>query len=293
MTRPVNYPLGIACAALGALCFSTAGILMRTVTTDVWETVFWRCAIAAAGILVIVVVRYRGATLKALFRTGWPGVLSGFAMGYMTVVVCIAMQQTLVANVLACLALAPFFTALLARLVLRERIATVTWLAMALALGGILLVVANSLGAGALLGNLLALSMGVIYAVYLVTIRRARVVDMLPAALYALVAGALIALPLGLPFDLEWRELPLFLAFGLVQLCGGITLLTVASHHVPAATLSLIAMLETVAGPLWVWLGIGEAPGGLALAGALAVLVAALGNAVYGVRGLVARAPAA
>ena len=37
-------------------------------------------------------------------------------------------------------------------------------------------------------------------------------------------------------------------------------LITLGPRHVPAAEVALLMLLETVLGPLWVWMGIGETP---------------------------------
>jgi drug/metabolite transporter (DMT)-like permease len=244
--------------------------------------VFWRCLFAALALGAVLAIRYRGRVVAAVRGTGLPGFLSGCAMAYMLGSYCLALDATLVANVLACLGVTPFLAALLGWVVMRERVALITWLGMACALVGILMIVAHSLGAGGLLGNVLALSLAAAYAGYLVIMRRQRAIDMLPAMLYAALIAGLVALPLGLPFDITWSALPLLIAFGAGQLTGGLVFVTLASRHLPAAPLSLIMLIESVGGVLWTWLGVGEAPVGLALGGAVLVLLAALGNAIYG-----------
>jgi len=49
---------------------------------------------------------------------------------------------------------------------------------------------------------------------------------------------------------------------------------------------ALLAMLEVILGPLWVWLALGERPTALALAGGVLVIGALLGNTVasFGLR---------
>jgi drug/metabolite transporter (DMT)-like permease len=79
-------------------------------------------------------------------------------------------------------------------------------------------------------------------------------------------------------------DLPYLAAFGVVQLAGGLLFFTLASRVVPAGELSLLMLIETVAGPIWAWLGVGEAPAGLALGGALVVLAATTINAGFALR---------
>ena len=49
--------------------------------------------------------------------------------------------------------------------------------------------------------------------------------------------------------------------------------LSSASRYTQAANVSLLMLLETVLGPLWVWLGLGEAPTPRMLAGGAIVIV--------------------
>ncbi|MGD9538492.1 MAG: DMT family transporter [Alphaproteobacteria bacterium] len=284
MSGSSSPALGVAFAVMAALSLSTAGIIMRHLAIDAWEIVFWRCLFAALALAVVVALRSRGRMVQAMRGIGAAGLFAGLAMAYMLVTYCLALEATLVANVVACLAVTPFLTALIGWLVLRERVAASTWIGMALALAGVLLIVVNALEAGSIYGNVLALSIAALYAGYLVIIRRKRAIDMLPASLLAVLLAMVAALPFGLPFDVTWGALPILVAFGAGQLAGGLVLITLASRHVAAAPLSLIMLIEAVGGVLWTWLGVGEAPAGLALVGALLVLLAALGNALYGLR---------
>lgn len=283
MSTPRGYMFGVACAVLSGLCFSTAGLLMRRIDLDAWEIVFWRCLFAALAIGLFLILHYRSRLVAVLRGVGLSGVLAAAAMAYTLTAYCLALDVTLVANVLACLGITPFLTAILGWALMRERIALATWFGMVLALGGIVLIVAQSIGGGPLLGNLLALSLAAVFAVYIVLMRRARLFDMMPAALFAALIAGVIALPLGLPFEIDGRDLPYLIAFGAGQLGGGLIFFTFGSRHLPAAPLSLIMLIEPVGGVLWAWLGAGEAPAGLTLAGAGLVLLAVLSNALYGV----------
>ena len=57
--------------------------------------------------------------------------------------------------------------------------------------------------------------------------------------------------------------------------------LSLASRYTHASNVSLLLLLETVLGPLWVWLGVGEEPtpmmlvGGVIVVGSLAVYLMA------------------
>ena len=61
-------------------------------------------------------------------------------------------------------------------------------------------------------------------------------------------------------------------------------LLTIAPRMAPAAEVGLIMLVETVLGPLWVWLGIGEEPSVQTLVGGAVVLLTLTGHTILGAR---------
>jgi drug/metabolite transporter (DMT)-like permease len=67
---------------------------------------------------------------------------------------------------------------------------------------------------------------------------------------------------------------------GVVQLGGGLVLYTRASRHLPAAELQLVATAELVMAPLWVWVGVREAPGAATLVGGALIILAILAQAL-------------
>ncbi len=62
-------------------------------------------------------------------------------------------------------------------------------------------------------------------------------------------------------------------AMGCVQLTVGFMCYTIAARHILAAQVALFALIETILSPIWVWIGIGETPSGLSLAGIAIVLI--------------------
>jgi drug/metabolite transporter (DMT)-like permease len=179
----------------------------------------------------------------------------------------------------------PFFVALAGSLFLGERVARRTWLAIAVALLGIIAMFAEGLGAGRIAGDLLALGVPVAFAANIIVLRRYRAqVDLVPAVMLAGIFSIALAAPLAWPFTPTTRDLVVLAIMGCVQLGAGCVLMTMASRHLSAGEIGLLALLETLLGPIWVWLGMGERPTDLALVGGLVVLGAIVANALYGLR---------
>jgi len=101
---------------------------------------------------------------------------------------------------------------------------------------------------------------------------------MAPAAALATMLSFLVALPLGDPLATAPRDLALLAFFGVGQFGAGFLLFMAGARLIPAAESSLIGMLETVLGPLWVWLVLNERPGAATLAGGALILTALVAN---------------
>jgi drug/metabolite transporter (DMT)-like permease len=68
---------------------------------------------------------------------------------------------------------------------------------------------------------------------------------------------------------------------GSVQLGAGCLLATAASKHLSATELGLIALLEPILGPIWVWVLMHEHPGAATLVGGSIVLAAVFANEAF------------
>ena len=60
--------------------------------------------------------------------------------------------------------------------------------------------------------------------------------------------------------------------------------MTIATRHLNAADVGLIALLETTLGPLWVWIFFAEQPSNATLLGGAIILAALVANEAVGLR---------
>ena len=150
---------------------------------------------------------------------------------------------------------------------------------MTVAFAGIVVMFADSLDAGRLSGNLLALGVSCCFAGQVTVLRKYHAqVDMLPQVMVAGLVSLAVALAFAPPFAATTRDLLILALMGCVQLGTGCLLATAASRSLSATELGLLALLEPILGPLWVWALMGEEPGHAALTGGAIVLAAVIAN---------------
>ena len=286
-----NRSRGVLLMLGAGLCWSLGGIIVRSlVLKDVWEIVFWR-ALFMTAFLGVLLLALRGRGAWASVRgIGRAGVLAGACLAAQIFLFILALTNTTAVNTFVLMSLTPLFAALAGLLFLRERVAWHTWMAIALALGGVAIMFGSGLDTGHLLGNLFALCIPMLYACQIICVRKVRgsvdgqAPDLLPTVLLAGVMAATPALLLGWPLEAAARDVSLLALMGCVQLGVGCWLATLAVQHLRAAEIGLLALVETILAPLWVWLGVGEAPGNAALAGGALIVGALVVNGWLGLR---------
>ena len=267
---------GIALVAAASVCWSSGALIARLAGTGPWTTTFWRSVFAAAFLsLVVSLARRRG--ILALWREGGrPLVGAAVCMALASTCFIFSLAHTSVANTALLMSTGPFVAGLLGWLFLGERVPPRTWLTMALALVGVVIMMSSSSGSGALLGDLLAIFMSASFATATVIVRRHPEIQMTPAAALSTAITAAVALPLADPLGTSGRDLALLALFGVAQFGVGFLLFMAGARLIPVAETSLIGMLEIVLGPLWVGLVLEERPGAASLAGGALIFGALL-----------------
>jgi drug/metabolite transporter (DMT)-like permease len=269
---------GALLVAGAAVCWSSGALLVRLITATPWTTSLWRSLFASTFLaLLLSIVRRRG--IVAQWRDGGRPMLAvAVCMAVASTCFIFSLAHTSVANTLILMSTGPYVAGVLAWLVLGERVALRTWMSMSVALAGAVVMVSGSYGRGAMMGDLLAVAMAASFAVATVLVRRHPGIQMTPAAALATALTALVALPLADPLPPSARDLTLLAVLGIGQFALGFVLFMAGARLIPVAQSSLLGMLETVLGPIWVWLVLDERPATASLAGGSLILAALLAN---------------
>jgi drug/metabolite transporter (DMT)-like permease len=293
----MTHRRAVAAMVLVTLLWSIAGVVTRHLdAARSFEVTFWRSTFnALALVIALTVLRGGGALWRSLRTGGWPLWVSGLCWSVMFTAFMVAITLTTVANVLITMSLAPLATALLARIVLGERLAPRTWAAIVTAGAGIVWMFGHEAAGGqrgVIGGTLVALGVPLAAAINWIVLQHtgrqrpsgAPGDDMLSAVLIGATLSALSTWPLAVPFEASAHDLGLLAMLGVVQLALPCLIAVRVARVLPAPEVALLALLEVVLGVLWAWLGAAEQPSPQALSGGLLVLGALVANELLGMR---------
>ncbi len=258
---------GVGLVSLAMLAWSFSGVFTRLLTTDVLTAVAWRSFFGGVSLAACHVAVHRARAWTVLGPVGWAGAALVAAQAVCQICTVGSLYFAPVADVTLIYATAPFMAAGLAWGWLGERPQRRTVAAGIACLGGTLIIVAGSLGGRHGIGDLLALGMTLSFACVIVIPRARPDVATVPATvLGALVTFAIFA-PASSPAALDLRNWSVLGGFGLTNFTVAMGLFVLGARRIPAAQAGLIAALDLLLAPAWVWLAFGERPGAAALLG--------------------------
>ncbi|GLQ06051.1 DMT family transporter [Sneathiella chinensis] len=284
MSKLSPHLYGTLVTAFGVLVLTPDALLVRLIDADTWTLLFWRGLLFATGILGFYGLRYRLAVFGILRAMGWRGLQASLFFACSTICFVTALTNTTVANTLVIIATAPLFSAIISWLFLKERISRNTWIAILVSCGGIAIIFMDSIGGGNLLGDVAALGAALSIASQISTVRLARNVDMVPSLGLSGLMVALVMIPFATPATVPASSMGTLLFLGLVILPVAFGLITYGTRFIPAPEVSLLMLLETFLGPVWVWYFLAETPDRATLIGGGLVFATLITHGILGFR---------
>lgn len=273
-TMPGWGPWGLL--VLGTVAASISAILIRYAEeAPALAISFWRCALGAAILAPFALTKLTRLPRRELM---FAVVAGGFlAIHFATWITSI--ELTSIAASVLLVSLAPVFVALVAHFVLKERVPTMGWAGILLALAGTVLVAGQDFGGSSFDGNLLALIGGATAGYYILFGQMARSrLGIIEYAVIAYTVAAVLLLLVIIPRGvvLTGYETKTWLAIaGLVagpQLLGH-TVINLVLSDIDATTVSVTIMAEPIIATALAWLLFSEVPTAMIYPGGVAILV--------------------
>lgn len=276
--------IGLALAIFGAVLLTPDTLFMRLSELDGFSMLVWRGGLSGIAYILI----WIWFSLRVERRI--PNI---FTANFGVIVLCQMLNATLfslaisiapVTVVLIGVATVPIFAAILSRIILGEALSKLTIITAVLVMIGLYISVLGQenseieLGATTLPGAALGLGVAFSLAMNFTIIRKDKDVPFV----LAIAIGAFMAAGLGALCSeaLYWPPMGNIAAIaltGIIILPVSFVTLSYAARFVSSSTVSLIMLLETVLGPLWVWWGIGEVPTDSMLVGGAIVVICLTG----------------
>lgn len=276
----MNSPrlIGIALVLISATIFSSAGLFVKGVEAAAWSIIFWRGLFAA--LFTVIYVGWRGEVRSEFVTMGRSGIAVAIVGASGTVAFIPSFKFTTIANVSLIWAAAPFVTAAIAWVWLRERPTKIVLISSLIAFTGVVIIVSGSLGSLHLRGDLLALWMTVAMSILMCIYRcYPNTPAAGPAALMSLILVP-IGFVFGDPLAASIKEIAIMASFGLVFSVASVTLAE-GARRLPAAETALISAIETPLAPIWAFFLFSEYPAASTIMGGVIILAAVFGSLVY------------
>ena len=185
---------GLLLTTLGVLLVVPDALFVRLIQADPLVTAFWR-GITAGGFILVAVLAVQGLEgFRAVFRTGWIGVLYIALIGSTAPAFVLAVENTSVANAVFIFASMPIATAILGRVFLGEMISLRMVLTMVAVLTGLGIIAYGSgtTEIGSWKGDIWAVYVTIAFAAALTAVRKVKEVSMIPAIPIGYIGSALV-----------------------------------------------------------------------------------------------------
>ena len=247
--------------AFTAIMFITPDALfIRLANLNSWNLIFYRGFIPFLVVLIGLLVIYKTKLLREIINNGWHGFFYAITFTVTNIMFVISIENTNVANTLIMIALAPMLSAILSFFFLKENPDKKTWIAIIITTLSVIYIFYDALDAGDFLGNVLGLVCALGLAVGAVIIRSAKKISLVPSAMLGKLMVTLIALIFVNQFKLQGNDIIIIPLMCIMCVAIPFVLVTLAPRYITAAEVNLFFLLETILGPLWVWLVIKEQP---------------------------------
>ena len=260
MKNLTSQQKGSLLAFVAVMFITPDSIFIRLSNIETWGMLFYRGAIPFVVVLVGLLFFYKNNFLKALLGIGYPGIFYVVSFSICNITFIISIQNTNVANTLVMIAMAPMLSAILGAIFLKEIPDKKTWVAIIITFLAVAYIFHDSIELGNFYGDIFGLITAFGLACNAVLARFAKDRDLVPSAVIGKFCVALFSLFFVESFALVESDIIIVPLMCIMCVAIPFVLVTIAPRFIPAAEVNLFFLLETIIGPIWVWLIIKEQP---------------------------------
>ena len=247
--------------AFVAVMFITPdSLFIRLSNVDTWGLVFYRGLIPFFVVLTAMLIIFKSNFFKLLYGNSVYGAAYIFTFSITNITFVLSIQNTNVANTLVMIALAPMLSAIFGAIFLKEKPDKNTLIAIIITFFSVLYIFYDSMKIGNILGDVLGFVTAAGLAAGATIIRAGKSLNLVPSAVVGKLVVALVALFFIDSFELKNNDIYIIPAMCILCVAIPFVLVTLAPRYITGAEVNLFFLLETILGPIWVWLVIKEQP---------------------------------
>ena len=273
MKNLTDQKKGSLLAFVAVMFITPDSLFIRLSNIDSWGLVFYRGIIPFFAVFFGMFLIYRLNFFKILMTSGIQGIIYVVTFSITNITFVVSIQNTNVANTLVMIATAPMLSAVLGAIFLKEPPDKKTLMSIIITFLSVIYIFFDSLKLGNFYGDILGFITAIGLAVGAVTIRSAKSKNLVPAAVVGKLLVATFALLFIENFALTNKDLIIVPLMCILCVAIPFVLVTIAPRFIPAAEVNLFFLLETILGPIWVWLVIKEQPSVETLIGGLVIII--------------------
>lgn len=273
MNNLTDQQKGSLLAFIAVIFITPDSLFIRLSNVDTWGLVFYRGIIPFFTVFLGMLIIYKLNFFKILLSSGYHGLIYVGTFSITNITFVVSIQNTNVANTLVMIATAPMLSAILGAIFLKEPPDKKTWISIIITFIAIIYIFSDSLKLGNFYGDILGFITAIGLAVGAVTIRSAKSKNLVPAAVVGKLFVATFALFFIESFVLENEDLIIVPLMCILCVAIPFVLVTIAPRFIPAAEVNLFFLLETIIGPIWVWMIIKEQPSVETLYGGAVIII--------------------
>ena len=260
MNNLTNQRKGSLLAFIAVMLITPDSLLIRLSNIETWGMLFYRGAIPFVIVLIGLLIFYNKNFLNALFNVGYTGIFYTISFAICNITFLVSIQNTNVANTLVMVAMAPMISAILGGIFLKEVPDKKTWVAILITFFSAIYIFYDSIQLGNFFGDFMGFVTATGLAVNAVLVRSAKDRDLLPSAVLGKLCVAIFAFFFVESFDLVGNDMIYIPLMCVLCVAIPFVLVTIAPRFIPAEEVNLFFLLETIIGPIWVWMIIKEQP---------------------------------
>jgi len=273
MNNLTDQQKGSLLAFIAVMFITPDSLFIRLASIDTWSLVFYRGMIPFVTVFIGMLLIYKLNFFSMLLNSGYHGIIYILTFSVTNITFVVSIQNTNVANTLVMIAMAPMLSAILGAIFLKEPPDKKTWVAIGITFIAAVYIFYDSLQLGNIFGDILGLITALGLAVGAVTIRSAKNKNLVPAAVVGKMFVAIFAIFFVESYILAEKDLIIVPLMCLMCVAIPFVLVTIAPRFIPAEEVNLFFLLETIIGPLWVWLIIKEQPSIETIQGGLIIII--------------------